>query len=418
MPVEHDEDRFEGRLSHALRQAGSDFDADRAALAAAGQARGRRLWLRRRAAVMGGAAGVAIVGVGGALLVPWGGTPAPSPSSVASKPSPTPTPSQPTPISKDALIRTLEELLPEGESSGRQGRGVTDKFGPYAQVVFDDGEGPAAVSISMGRVEPGSDRARQVVECPDKVYTPYDSCETSRLADGSVLKLFKGYEYPDRRVDTKLWTSDLVTPKGQHIHVSEWNAAAEKDQPISRPQPPLSSEQLTELVSADVWRRVVDAIPEDPKKPSTAPVPSRAPEPVGDAVPATLTTLLPKGLEVVGKGGEGEFGYLVVDDGKGQTLVQVNVQSGMRDVEKQLFGEGSETLPDGTKVTTRQGPGEKGGQGVVMWTADTLRTDGTRVVISAFNTGSQHAAATRETPALTIAQLRDIALDPKWLELI
>ncbi|KUO21891.1 hypothetical protein [Streptomyces dysideae] len=415
MPVEHDEDRFEGRLSHALRQAGSDFDTDQGALVAAGRARGRRLWLRRRAAVMGGAAGVAVVGVGGALLVPWGGTPAPSPSSVASKPSPTPTPSEPTPISDAALIRTLEVLLPEGEFSGRQGRGVSDKSGPYAQVVFDDGEGPAAVSIAMGRVEPGSDQARQVVECPDKVYTPHDSCETSRLADGSVLKLFKGYEYPDRRVDTKLWTSDLVTPKGQHIHVSEWNSAAEKDQPISRPRPPLSSAQLTELVSADVWRRVVDAIPEDPKKPSAEPVPDRDPEPVGGSVPATLTTLLPKGLNVVGKGGEGEFGYLVVDDGKGQTLVQVNVQSGMGDVEKQLFGEDSETLPDGTKVTTRQGPGEKGGQGVVMWTADTLRTDGTRVVISAFNTGSQNAAATRETPALTIAQLRDIALDPKWL---
>jgi hypothetical protein len=49
-----------------------------------------------------------------------------------------------------------------------------------------------------------------------------------------------------------------------------------------------------------------------------------------------------------------------------------------------------------------------------MWTVDTLRTDGSRVVISAFNAGTQHEAPTRETPALTMKQLREIALSPRW----
>lgn len=49
-----------------------------------------------------------------------------------------------------------------------------------------------------------------------------------------------------------------------------------------------------------------------------------------------------------------------------------------------------------------------------MWTVDTLRTDGFRVVVSAFNAGTQRAAPTRPTPALTREQLREIALSPKW----
>ena len=41
-----------------------------------------------------------------------------------------------------------------------------------------------------------------------------------------------------------------------------------------------------------------------------------------------------------------------------------------------------------------------------MWTVDTIRTDGTRVVVSAFNSGAQNTAATRDAPALTMEQLR------------
>jgi hypothetical protein len=51
-----------------------------------------------------------------------------------------------------------------------------------------------------------------------------------------------------------------------------------------------------------------------------------------------------------------------------------------------------------------------------MWTVDTLRPgdDGFRVVISAFNNGAAHAAPTRDEPALTMEQLRKIALSPEW----
>lgn len=51
-----------------------------------------------------------------------------------------------------------------------------------------------------------------------------------------------------------------------------------------------------------------------------------------------------------------------------------------------------------------------------MWTVDTLRPGpaGFRVVISAFNTGDQNKDATRDAPALTMEQLRKIALSGEW----
>ncbi|MGY5049913.1 hypothetical protein ACWDE0_30595 [Streptomyces sp. 900105755] len=406
---------FEVRLAAALHAAGDTFEADRGTLVAGGTVRGRRLRLWRRTTVLGGAAGVALAGVGGALLAPWSGAPSErSPSAVSTTPRPAASPTARA-VTSDDMISMLEKLLPEGKFSKPAGRGVDANgplVAPYAQVVFDDGHGPGAVSVAVNRVLPGGSDARQAVQCPDKIYTPYDGCVTRHLPDASVVTVVKGYEYPDRRVDTKLWTANLVTPDGHHVSVSEWNAAAEKDAPISRDEPPLSAAQLVKLAAAKEWRGVVDAIPEDPRQTQEPPVAQGE----GRPILKTLTSLVPKGLKVVAHGSDddSEFSYVVVDDGKGRSLVQINVQPDMSDVAKQLFGAGSETLPDGTRVAERKEPGEKGGAGVVMWTVDTMRADGFRVVISAFNSGSQQSAATRTAPALTMKQLRAIALSAKW----
>ncbi|MFI9615634.1 hypothetical protein ACIHCM_28820 [Streptomyces sp. NPDC052023] len=424
MPTDHRDDPFEHRLGTALRQTGDTFGTDRPALIAAGQARGRRLRLRRRAAVAGGAAGIALVGVTGALVLPGGGsgqdTRERQPAAARRTTPPPATSIAPQPVSGERLIATLERLLPEGKVSGAEAwGGGGDLPMPSVRLVHDDGEGGGAISVALNRVEPGSQVAREAITCPDKVYVPHDSCTTSRLSDGSVLMLFQGYEYPDRRVDTKLWRAELVTPEGEHVGVSEWNAEAEKDAPITRAEPPLSLSQLKKVATAAEWRALVPATPDEAKRQGqgqdgrpAAPQPTFS----GSAVD-TLATLLPADAKVVGRGGAGDFGYVVVDDGKGQSLVQINVQPGMADVAGELFGE-AETLPDGTLVTDRQVPGEKGGAGVVMWTVDTLRTDGLRVVISAFNSGSQQTPATREAPALTIGQLRGIALAPEWPALL
>lgn len=406
-------DSFEERLTTALRDTGDGFTADRAALVAGGQSRGRRARLRRRAGVLGGVAGIALVGVGGALLLPGGDGSVEEARTPAAAPAPSATPRPVPSYSGDDLLKELKGLLPDGRFSGEGARGTGPGLPPNAHLVYDDGDGPAAIGIGFDRVEPGSPEVRELTRCPDKTLVAYDACSTSRLPDGSLLMLYQGYEYPDRRVDTKWWSAQLVTARGQHITLSEWNAAAEKDAPVSREDPPLTPAQLTEVVTAGVWRDVVDAIPENPKGLATASVDEAPPAVSGERIGALLTRLLPEDVEVVTEGGqEEEYAYAVVDDGEGRSLVQINVQPGMTDG---LYGS-AETLDDGTLVSTEQMPGEKGGAGVVMWTVDTLRPApaSLRVVVSAFNSGAQDRPATREAPALTLAELREIALSPEW----
>ncbi|MCT7351170.1 hypothetical protein N4P33_03165 [Streptomyces sp. 15-116A] len=421
MPGDQDTHPFEERLSAALHDTGGTFEADRGALAAAGESRGRRMRTRRRVVVLGGVAGIAAIGVGGTLLMPGGdggraSVASSTPSAASSPATATATATDsPTAVTGDQLLRTLKDLLPAGEVSGEEARGTDAQLGPHARVVFDDGDGAAAVAVGLYRVEPGSTQARETTTCPDKVFVDYDSCTTRTLADGSRLMLLRGYEYPDRREDTKWWAAELVTPEGQHVSVSEWNAAAQKGAPVSRPEPPLSPSQLEEVATAPQWRDAIDAIPEPAGKPAASEPPSVPPPGVGGtAVREKLVSLLPEDLKVVSHGGqETEYAYVVVDDGKGASFVQINVQPGSSDLAGELFGS-AETLPDGTKVTTRQGPGEKGAEGVVMWTVDTLGPDGLRVVVSAFNSGAQHENATRDTPALSMKELRAIALDSSW----
>ncbi|GAA3869627.1 hypothetical protein GCM10023084_23470 [Streptomyces lacrimifluminis] len=426
MPVEHRDDQFENRLGAALRNAGDAFDADRAALVAGGENRGRRLRMRRRTAIVSGAAAIALVGVGGALVAPWGGDgtgqravgaggTTVGPGDAGSAPTPTAT-GAPSPVTGAQLLSKLKELLPQGELRDERARGTDAKLGPHAYGVFDDGKGDAALSISLGRVEPGGQQAREIAECPDQAFVPYDDCVATALPGGALLRIVKGYEYPDRRVDTKLWTADLVTAEGEHVAVMEWNAAAEKGAPISRPEPPLDSAQLKALVTDPAWLGAVRVIPEATEV-ETPPTSSAPAEVESDAIVTTLTGLLPKGLGVVGQSGPGtEYGYVVVDDGEGKSFVQINVQPNMQDVEDELFGPGSGavTMPDGVKVVVRQGPGDDKGRGLVMRTADAIWPDGLRVVVSAFNSADQITGPTRENPALTLDQLRTIATDSKW----
>ncbi|MGW0952003.1 hypothetical protein ACWCRF_00345 [Streptomyces sp. NPDC002405] len=417
-----DHDPFEERLADVLRDTGTTFGTDQQTLAARGEAHGRRLRSRRRAAaVVGGAAAVALVGLGGALLLPGGQgdgvrqrSAAAGPSARAGATAPKTTALETTAatvMSGDELVRTLEKLLPKGRISNKDG-GSTD-HDSYASVVYDDGGGKAAVAVYLNRVQPGSQEARQTTQCPDKLFIVYDSCTSTKLSDGSALMLLKGYEYPNSRNGTKRWTADLVTPAGGHIGIQEWNSATEKDSPVSREQPPLDLPRLKALATAHELRAAADAMPlgDRPAEPDPGPLTP------GGSISAVLSRLVPPGIKIVSKSGPHDdgFGYVVLDDGRGTSLVQVNVQLDTRgDVDDELFGPDAEVLSDGTKVVTRRQSGEKGISGIVLWSVDTIRPDGRRVVISAFNSGAQNTPATREKPALTMKQLKAIATDPRW----
>ncbi|MGW4158890.1 hypothetical protein [Streptomyces sp. NPDC004788] len=425
--------RFEDELGAVLRRTGEGFvAADRRELAAGGLARGRRRVVRRRIATAGGALALAAIGVGGvyggSLLGGSGGAGGIEQVSVAG----------PKPATGDSAQGSgqkggagpemasipVAELAAVLKANTPAGQWTIDNEGGTGQAVtgvYDDGKGKAGVSVGLYRAGESGEAGADLVTCPDKVYVPYDACTSRRLPGGDRLMVFQGYEYPDKRVLTKNWRAVLLTKDGFVVDASEYNAPTEKDSAISRQNPPFDAAQLKTLVTAEGWRPLLKQLPV-PKKPKHAP--GQAPadaitEPSAAQVQATLISLLPKGqgLKVVDKGGQG--GYVVLDDGKGRSLVQINVQPGMNDVRGDLFsGSDVTTEDDGTVVKLAKRPGEKGGEGVVWWSADTMGKDGFRVVISAFNSGTQHDAATRAEPALTTEQLKTIALSPKWRALV
>ncbi|WP_326580906.1 DUF6518 family protein [Actinacidiphila glaucinigra] len=130
---------------------------------------------------------------------------------------------------------------------------------------------------------------------------------------------------------------------------------------------------------------------------------------------ATLSAMVPPELEVTDHGSQqGENAYVVVTDGKGASRLDVTVQTGMSSTKDDLFS-GSTTLPDGTLLKTSKQA--DGADGLVMWSADSLRTDGLRVLVVAYNSAGFELPVTRETPALTMEQLTAMATDKKWKSL-
>ncbi|TXS41948.1 hypothetical protein [Streptomyces sp. OR43] len=401
-----DRESFEDGLGGLMKQAGEEFSVAGRPLLDGGVARGRRRTvLRRSAAVTGSVAALAAIGLGGSFVTGGIGS-SQNGGEVGGASS-----------ALSPVAGTLAALLPEGQLSEQPvggGGDTDDRKRPrpegVASVVYDDGHGKAALSVTLNREDPGRPN-KDELSCPDSNLNTFEACSATTLKDGSRLVLFKGWEYPDRREETKWWYADLLTPEGYRISVSEWNAPAEKDAPVSRSTPPLSLDRMKELVRAEEWRPLAASLPAPEKQAPAQPVKGLS----GAVILDRLTAQLPDGLEVKASGKqETEAAYVVVDDGRGRSLVQINVQPDMSDVEGDLFGAGTEVLPDGTKVVTREGPGEKGGEGVKMREVDTIRPDGLRVVISAFNTANQNEAATRAEPALTLAQLRKIATSKVW----
>ncbi|WP_405762280.1 hypothetical protein [Streptomyces sp. NBC_00045] len=406
----------EDDLSDALRRTGEGFTPDPHALVAAGERRGRRLVARRRAAVVGGSVlALAVIGAGSAYTAGLfegaggsGATTVAAPPALPEKGKRAGSGAVPA----DQMIAVLKKLLPDGELSDLEARGTGDELGPSVSGVYDDGMGKAAIGVSLTRTDPTGRPAAEMLKCPDKNFVEYDGCEVDTLPDGGRILLYKGYEYPDRREPTKLWRTTLVTPEGYQVDAQEWNAPAEKGAKVSRTDPPLNPAQLKQFAMSTLWR---PALSDLPAVGGQAQVPLLPPAVADPRV--VLESLLPKtGLTVTGRGGSGDYAYVVLDDGKGASLVQVNAQKDMGSALAARFGAGNvTTLPDGTKVVAEEQPGEKGGANVVMWTVDTLRPDGRRIAISAFNTGSQNKPATRKEPVLTMEQLKQMALDPKWV---
>ncbi|MET9935571.1 hypothetical protein, partial [Streptomyces sp. NPDC006324] len=329
----HD-DGFEEELGAVLRRTGDGFAADdRRGLVEGGLRRGRRRLVRRRLAVTGSALALAALGVGGVyggLLS--GPTGAADTASVAAPPKPASAtdPAGPLPDTARIPVKDAAAVLKAHTPAGQWKIDDEDGVGQGVLGVYDDGHGKAAVTVFLSRAHGVGEAGEGLITCPDEAHAPDVECTTEKLPGVGRLMLLQGYEYPDRREETKDWRATLLTEDGFLVDVNEYNAAAEKGAPVSREDPPFGLDRLKALVTTDAWRPLLAKLPE-PSRPSTRPsTPPSVPDaPSGEAVRATLRSLLPEGLEVEGKGGQDDYGYvgLLVDDGKGRSLVEINVQT-------------------------------------------------------------------------------------------
>ncbi|WEH40458.1 hypothetical protein [Streptomyces sp. AM 2-1-1] len=439
---------FEDELSGELRRAGESFElADRTALLDGAVEIGRRGVRRRRiAAVTGGALALALVVVGGGMATGALGGSGSAAELASGTHSGTPGAVPGSGVLGSEMVETLASLLPGGKVTGGAGVGtgdVEDEVVASAAVVYDDGGGEATVTASLyptpgslpgkARVSPCTDGAGDTEEAPGGAVLVYDAVDSSALTGSGG----EGANDADCTTTESLTASEgnslvgyrfrTLTADGITVDVRAYSGVLDDSPERVRSNPPLARRQLTALARSEKWadlvRRLEKLVAERHDGPAGAtagasPTPSPAPPLDYSTLMPTFLKLLPDDVTVVRSthaAGE-EYAEVVVDDGQGESLVGINVQRDMRDVAGELYGS-AETLPDGTLLAVSQGAGEKGGAGVVQWTVDSMRPDGMRVVVMAFNAAQQSAAATRAEPALSVEELTALVTSPEWLKL-
>jgi hypothetical protein len=312
-------------------------------------------------------------------------------------------------LSGPAMVHLLKTLLPEGKISGAQGSGARRGEAPSAELLFGDGARAVNVKVRLNRFPVPV--PAQVSECPDTAYHPYSRCTTDMLPGGGRLVLDRSPESEDEPDGPQQYTTLVTYRDGRQVAVSE--AGNPRGRPATTDAPlRLSPKRLAAVATSEAWRPALAAL-RAPRV--SSPQVDSVSRMTGAQISGLVTRLLPAGLHVTRKGGQSGFGHVVADDGQGGSLIAVNVQRWKTDDPsmKELFAD-ADILPDGTRVNVTKAAPQHGGRGAVQRTADTLRPDGLRVVISAVNAPAYLLPASRKEPVLTARQLQDIALDPAW----
>ncbi|MFB7177289.1 hypothetical protein ACFCYI_06245 [Streptomyces sp. NPDC056257] len=317
----------------------------------------------------------------------------------------------PTPVSADRMVRLLESLLPQGEFSEQKGHGLGDEVtpSPSAELLFDQGHRAAKVTVALSRFSVPA--PPQFLDCPDTAYHPYSQCTRTVMPGGAILVQDRSPKDQDRPAGNELLTVLITHEDGRQVFASA-TAAPDDGGEATSATLPLTLEQLTAVAVSPSWKRVLAVMPAPSEGPRTESVPRMT----GQQISHVIAKLLPSGLSTASEGGSVGFGHIVVNDGRGESLVAANVQRWKpEDPSMRKLFERADTLPDGTRLSVRQGPAS-GGDGAIAWTVDTFRKDGLRVVITAVNARAFRLPAGRSEPALNTEQLRQMALDAAWEE--
>ncbi|MFF1873824.1 hypothetical protein [Streptomyces sp. CB03911] len=391
---------FEDEFPLALRSA-AELAPDPGAVGLAAGAVRRARRRRTRGALAGTAAALAVAALG-ALLLPGAGAgaaPGPSGGQVASRG-----------VSGAEMVGLLKALLPPGRISEA---GADTGARPVVHLLFDDGRGAATITLFVERVS-GPDAAR----CLDSFDTPTESCERTVRPDGSVVVIDK---MNGRSADLpKEWRAVYATPGGKQVLLTSYNGV-NAGPPTTRPEPPLSAEQLTAVVTSPSWDAVFAGLPA-PSASGGSPLPSpgaaSAPAPAG--ILATVAPLLPPG-SVIGEPqtqeSAGRAHLRVTFEGRTSLLlVSVDPASAENRAAKDVFERNPAVTrrPDGSAVDVQVGGASGSADGPALnWSVEVFHPDGRRIRVGEWN-GENGYDFRPGTPALTVEQLTAIAADPAW----
>ncbi|GAA1233355.1 hypothetical protein GCM10009665_24550 [Kitasatospora nipponensis] len=409
---------FDDQFSRLLHEA-AELAPDPPGAVLAGSARriGRRQAVRRRAAMAGSVAALALVGLAAAELAPGiGGSSRVSAAGARSGR-----------ITGAFMDDTLKSLLPPGQVTDDQGFGIGEMalpgIGPTATLKYDDGHGAGMVVLSTNRVPVPIVQGTEGTRCQDPFEAPVEGCVRTVRPDGSVLVIDRlGPRAPNV---TRNWIAIYTGTDGRQVRVDEYNATT-AGPPLTRENPPLSADQLTAVVTSTAWNPVFEAFDPVPTGAPTAPAGSAAASPEPSAILATVGHLLPPG--VLSEAGStpqdtaGQAHLRVTVEGRA-SLLQVTVfpqwQQGVDEHPRQTFESGAapgtllRTVDGSSVITTAVGASKGGGGPDLQWSVDVLHPDGTRVRVTEWN-GANGYDFEPGTPALTTDQLADVATASAW----
>ncbi|GAA0612633.1 hypothetical protein HPO96_22850 [Kribbella sandramycini] len=235
---------FESELKDQLHAGVDDADVDIDRLIAGGRATGRRFTRRRRIgqAMLSVTATAAVVGVvvavGGALAGP--AQPSIGPAGPATQ-----APDEP--ITPQAAWKIVIDQLPKGGKfkdvkGGHEGPLANPDI-VWAKGVYTDAKGPSQLSLNLDwrdDVELGCNSA--------------DTCKTQPLADGRTLVLLSDSgDAGEKGNEARIKQQDGWILTVRSDNATTWKGAG------TRPEPPLSQDQLRAIVLSLRWQQQVPA---------------------------------------------------------------------------------------------------------------------------------------------------------------
>lgn len=342
---------LERELAALLRRTGDSFAADPQALAEEGLRRGRARQFRQRLALVSGATAAVAVAVVFSQL-PHGSQDGPGPVVAAA------------PESGTEMLDALAGLLPEDvQLTSPAAEGPATSAEPYVYAGLDgDGGHSFDVTFSITRAQTAT--WREEAGCLAES-DPGWHCTDTELADGSVLTLSTTGPYseagrgPDSGASWEVWLESPVSGEGprdqgivrRHLSLTAIPPLGPED------QPPLSLDQMAEVVEAPVWQQVEEELQQRyglPDPAQQAWTDDTSPEELRE----TFGTLLPERV-LLGAlkdrvPGTASFDILR-SDGTGSATVVINSWApgtfGRADrPEDDHFCELATTLPEGTEI--------------------------------------------------------------------